>query len=290
MSIIDLRKLPAPEVVEEVRFEDVLEEMLADLKDFDPQLDISERDPAYRVLEVAAYREMLRREHDNQRVKRLLLAYATGGDLGHIGVTYFNTERLVIDEGDPDANPPEEPVMESDADYKERILLAPDGYSTAGPIDAYIYHARSADGQVKDAQAYSDEPVHMIIPVLSHGGNGEADQELLDKVEAALRDKDVRPLTDLVDAQSAIIKTYEVVAALEVEGGSDPEVVREAAEDAVREYTEEAHRLGFDVIRDRVAAELYVEGVVRVHLNLEGDIHCELTEAPFCENIEVTLA
>ncbi|MCS4503909.1 baseplate J/gp47 family protein [Arhodomonas aquaeolei] len=290
MSVIDLSKLPAPAVIEEVSFGGILQAMLDDLHERDPELDITETDPAYRVLEVAAYREMVRRQEHNERIRKLLAAYAEGAELDHIGVTYYATERLLLDEGDPDADPPVPPTYESDEDYLRRMLLAPDGWSTAGPRDGYVYHALSADPDVKDATAITLAPTEVTITVLSRNGDGSASQALLDAVEAATSAEAVRPQTDLVHVQSATIKPYEIVAELTVDPGPDPEVVRAQAEARALAFVEQHHRLGVGVVRDAALATLYVEGVRRVSLALAADIECDDTEAAWCSNVEVTLA
>lgn len=282
---IDLSKLPPPEALDEPTHEGILKEMLADLRGRNPDLDLSYADPAYGVLEVAAYRELLLRKDQNDRIRRLLLAYAAGSDLDHIGVTYHNTERHVIEEPEDED---EEPVYEGDDEYRRRLLLAPDGYATAGPRRAYIYHALDADGDVLDADARSEVPGQVDVVVLSRQEPGEASDDLIGKVEGALNAEEVRPLTDTVEVRSAAIKAYEVVAELEIRSGPDPDVVRERARDAVRDYVERARRLGEDVLRDKVVAQLYVEGVDRVHLFLEDDIECGWDEAPYCELLEVT--
>jgi len=283
---IDLSRLDPPEVLDEPSYEDILEEMLGELRDKDPDLDLGPADPARKVLEVAAYRELLRRQDQNNRIRRLLLAYASGSDLDHIGVTYHATERRVTEE--PDDDDDEDPVYEGDEEYRRRLLLAPDGYATAGPRRAYIYHALDADGDVLDADATSEVPGQVDVVVLSRQEPGEASDELLGKVEEALNAEEVRPLTDTVEVRSAHIKAYEVVAELEIRSGPDPDVVRERARDAVREYVERARRLGEDVLRDKVVAQLYVEGVDRVHLSMDGDVECDWDEAPHCEELTIT--
>jgi phage-related baseplate assembly protein len=289
MSVIDLSKLPAPEVIEEISFEAILAAMLADLE-ARMGLEVRVSDPAYKVLEVAAYRETVMRQAHNERIQALLAAYAEGPELDHIGVTYFATPRLVLDEGDAEADPPVPSTYESDEDYLRRFLLAPDGWSTAGPRDGYIYHALSADADVKDATSTTPAPTEVVITVLSRQGDGTASQALLDTVEAAASAETVRPQTDLVSAQSAGIVTYEVVAALTVDTGPDPEVVREQAEARVTAFVEAHHRLGMGVVRDAVLATLYVDGVRRVDLALVDDVECDDTEAAYCSRVEVTLA
>src|SRR3546814_9711108 len=48
-------------------------------------------------------------------------------------------------------------VMESDSDLRRRLVLAPEGYSVAGPEGAYIFHALSAHPDVLDASAIRSE-------------------------------------------------------------------------------------------------------------------------------------
>ena len=47
--------------------------------------------------------------------------------------------------------------IESDADLAERVFLAPGAYSTAGPEDGYIYHAKAYSPAVGDVEATSDQ-------------------------------------------------------------------------------------------------------------------------------------
>ena len=44
-----------------------------------------ESDPAWTILEVAAYRELLLRQRINDASRAVMLAFATGADLEHLG-------------------------------------------------------------------------------------------------------------------------------------------------------------------------------------------------------------
>lgn len=88
---IDLSTLPAPTVLLETSFDSIFAAMLADLVSRDPAFTaLIESDPAYKILEVAAYREMLKTQQFNQKVVAAMLAYAIGTDLDNLGVTYGN--------------------------------------------------------------------------------------------------------------------------------------------------------------------------------------------------------
>lgn len=292
-SVIDLSRLPAPTLIEPLSFEQILDELRTDLLARDPELaDVLalESDPLVKLLEVVAYREMIMRQRHNDRVRRLLLAYASGADLDHIGVSYFFTARHVLEPGDPGATPPQPPTLESDDDYRRRLLLAPDRFSTAGAEGAYIYHALGADPEVRDATATSPAATEVTVAVLARQGDGTADQPLLDRVADALNANEIRPLTDLVTVVSAEVVNYQVRAALTLRPGPDPEPVRQAAIDAVAALVERRHRLGADLIRDAILAALYVEGVERVEL-LEpaADLPRSPAQAAYCTAVEVTI-
>ena len=75
-SQIDLSRLAAPDVVEALDFEAILAEMLADLRGRDSAFTaLTEADPAYKILEVAAYRELLIRQRINEAARSVMLAY-----------------------------------------------------------------------------------------------------------------------------------------------------------------------------------------------------------------------
>jgi len=269
MPATDLSKLPDPEVINQQSYEETLQQLKDDLISLDPSLVDAlnnESEPVTLQLRVCAYRETLLRQEFNDRAKGLLLAKTSGSDLDHIGTTYYFTERLVIDAGDPDAVPPVEPTYELDNDYRNRCLIAEDAFSTAGPDDAYIYHAKSADADVKDVKPTSPNPVEVVINVLSHTGDGTADAALLAKVDAALSNN-VRPLTDQVTVQSATIINYTVDATLIFYTSADENLVLTAAEANLTAWAIEQHKLGRDITTAGVKSALKVEGVHDVTLN-----------------------
>ncbi|MBN0545356.1 baseplate J/gp47 family protein, partial [Pseudomonas aeruginosa] len=98
---------------------------------------------------------------------------------------------------------PTEAVMESDADYRQRIPAAFEGMSVAGPVGAYEYHALSSDGRVADASAFSPSPAEVVVTILARDGDGTAPEDLLQVVGEALNDEAVRPVADRVSVRSA---------------------------------------------------------------------------------------
>jgi phage-related baseplate assembly protein len=317
---VNLSRLPAPNVVEVIDFETILAAMLADLRARDSTFDaLVESDPAYKVLEVAAFRETLIRQRVNEAARAVLLSYAAGADLDQLAALY-SVARLVIDAGDPEAGIA--PTMESDDDLRRRVQLAPEGFSVAGPEGAYVFHALGASPDVLDASATSADPEDIraivfdvldtggadptlvdamtaaldaavwpgdvTVSLLSRTGSGVAGAPLVATVTAALSD-DVRPLTDNVTVQSATIVPYSVVATVYTLGGPDAGLVLAEANARLLRYAEETHRIGRNVSLSAILAALHAEGVARVVLTSPvADIIVGPTEASYCDAITVT--
>lgn len=295
---IDLSKLPAPTIIDPLDYEQLLTERKDRLVELTPEADREEvaetlrleSEPLVKFLQESAYRELILRQQHNERAKSLLLAYATGPELDHIGVTYYMTSRLILQEADPDATPPVEVVMESDPDYLRRILLAHDAFSTAGGRNAYRYYALGADPQVRDAETVRPLAGMVQVYVLSREDDGEASLALIATVESALNEDDVRPLSDTVRVTSATVLPFAITATLELRNGPDAAVVREEAIAAAREYVEQRHALGEVIVAGAVESRLYVPGVERVIMQSPAqDIGGDASEAPYCTAIEVTV-
>lgn len=90
---------------------------------------------------------------------------------------------------------------EVDDIYRERIRSAPEGFSTAGPEDAYIYWTKSASPLIKDVKIESPAPNEVtVIPLLE---NGEIPgPEIISLIEDTLSPKTIRPLNDLVSVEA----------------------------------------------------------------------------------------
>lgn len=290
-TVVDLSQLPAPNVVDPLDFETIFNEMLADLQSRDSTFDaLVESDPAYKILEVCAYRELLMRQRVNEAAQAVMLAFATGEDLDQIGAN-FDVERLTITPADDTTVPPTPAVMESDTDFRARIQLSFEGFTTAGSEGSYVFHALGADADVKDVQAISPTPGNVTVYVLSRSGDGTAPQTLLDKVNAKLTAEEVRPLTDHVTVESADIQDYQITAVLTLFPGPDSEVVKQAAIDAVTKYAEDQRRIAYDVTLSGIYAALHQPGVQNVTLTSpSASLVLGDGQASHCTAINVTVA
>lgn len=267
MSTLDLSRLPAPLVLESLDFEALYQEALTDFRalmgsNWSAPL---ESDPVVKLLEKAAYDKMMSRARINDAAKALLLAFARGSDLDHLAANY-NVQRLQVLAADPGPVPPIEAQYESDDSLVERTLLAFEGMSIAGPRDAYVFHAMSADGRVADARASSPSPATVEVSILSRIGEGLASEELLEVVRQALNDEKVRPVGDRLIVQSASLINYQVEAVLYLYPGPEIELSLIEASAALERYINTQRRLGRDIRRSAIHAALHVSRVQRVEL------------------------
>ena len=185
--------------------------------------------------------------------------------MDHLAANY-NVKRLTVVEADPSAVPPIEAQYEPDDSLVNRTLLAFEGMSIAGPRDAYVFHALSADGQVADAQASSPSPATVVVSILSRLGDGRASEDLLEKVRIALSDEDVRPVGDRLIVQSAELIDYQIEALLYLYPGPEMELSLNEANASLERYVNEQRRLGRDIRQSAIHAALHVSRVQRVEL------------------------
>lgn len=297
MATIDLSQLPPPRVVEQLSYEALLKERkqtLISLYPAEQQEAIArtltlESEPLVKLLQENAYREVILRQRVNEAARAVMVAYATGADLDQLGANN-GVERLILVPADHSQVPPTPAVMESDSDFRIRIPQSFEGQSVAGPIGAYEYHGRSADGRIADISVTSPSPANVLISVLSKENDGIAHDDILNKVSIALNDENVRPVADRITVQSATIFKYQIDALLFLYPGPESEPIIQAAEEQLKKYITAQHRLGRDIRLSAIYAALHVEGVQRVELAQPvSDLVLDKTQASLCTNYQITV-
>ncbi|EJJ3882676.1 baseplate J/gp47 family protein [Salmonella enterica] len=292
-DVINLSELDVPDAIMVPDATEIFTRWLARLRELDKQFDaLVESDPTFKQGEVNAYQLTLAFQRVNDAVRAVFLASAKKADLDQLGAA-FNVKRQVIKPGDPLAVPPVDPELEDDTAFRERIQLSWAQLNTAGARNAYRFHAKSADTDVLDADAYGPEthnrPGCVDVYVLSRTGDGTAGQSLLDKVSSALNADEIRPLTDYVTVKSATIENYAVTAELEIPEGPDASTVLNNAIDALRSYTILSHRIKTVIPLSAIYAALQQSGVNRARLiSPVADLEAEAGKAPWCTAINVT--
>lgn len=289
--MIDLSKLPAPAVVEELDYETLLAAIKADLLSLAPGaadvLDL-ESEPLAKVCELAAYRELLLRARVNDAARSCMLAYAGGTDLEHVAAL-FGVERLLVDPGDLSAVPPIEPTWESDTRLRERTQMALEGETVAGSRGAYEFHALSASGEVRDVSVESPVAGTVRITVLSTESDGVPSAALLATVSAYLSAEERRPLCDTVVVQAPTLLTYAIAATLKCYPGPSTGPVVAAAIAAANAYAAEHFALGESITLSGLYAALHQPGVQSVQLTQPAaTIVVSKSQAARCTGVTLT--
>ena len=282
---IPLPDLPRPDVVERLDYEAIRAAMLAELLARWPEWTaLLESDPAVKIVEAAAYVELLLRDRINAAARATMLAYAAGADLDHAAAA-TDVARL---------------PGESDERLRARAQAAWAALSTAGPLAAYRHWAGAVEG-VGDVLVTTPAAGQVLVTVSALAADGAAGADLLAAVRAAVTSDLRRPITDDVTVQAASVQTYTVAAVLAVgAGGPDAEAVRAASEAAVRIAVAD-RRIGRDVPASRLYGALFTPGVDDVGLTIRipagtnitrpvSDVAVGATTVPVCTAVEVTLA
>ena len=296
LTAIDLSKLEPPALVQALSFETIYAAVRTRMQALCDEAGIPfdatvESEPSAMLLQAAAYVELLLRQRVNDAARGVMVAFATGSDLDQLAAV-FGVQRLVITPATVDGlGNPIPAMMEDDTAFRARVVLAPEGYSVAGPEGAYIFHALSAHADVLGASVASPDPGEVVVTILSRTGNGVAAAPLLAAVDAYLSAEERRPLTDFDTIQSATIVNFAITATIRTFSGPDSSTVMDAVQASAEAFAAEVHRLGRDVTLSAVYAALHVPGVSKVTLTSpSADIAIAADEAPWCTAINLTYA
>ncbi|KJK05372.1 baseplate assembly protein, partial [Pseudomonas sp. 5] len=128
MSTVELSALPAPQVLEDLDFEEAYQGELATFRQFmgDNWTALLESDPVTKLMELGAFRRLQNRARVNDAAKALFLAYAQGADLDQLAAN-VRLQRLVVQAEDLAAVPPVPAVLEEDDALRERVQLVYEG-------------------------------------------------------------------------------------------------------------------------------------------------------------------
>ncbi|WP_425385128.1 baseplate assembly protein [Wolbachia endosymbiont (group B) of Schoenobius gigantella] len=241
--------MQTPNIIEKLSYEEIFSRMKEELVRRDETFSaLVESDPAIKILEVAAWRELLLRQRINEAVKSNVLKFAMGEDLDNLA-EFYGVER---EKG------------EDDERFRKRIKAKIVGWSTCGSKEYYRYHALSADRRVKDALVESPIPGKVQISILSTqlSTTGIVSEELLEIVKKQVTRDDIRVLTDAVTVTSCNIMEIDIHSRMSI----SPIISKEEIKKQFIERFELAKRLGWSVTRSWIIANLFVDGVENVEL------------------------
>lgn len=181
---------------------------------------------------------------------------------------------------------------EEDAAFAERIRLAPNSFSVAGPSKAYTFHTYSVSSAIIDVAVTSPTPGVVNVYPLLEGGELPG-EELLGDVEAYLSSDDIRPLTDEVHTLAPTAKNYAIKVDYWIfsEDQSRAEQIKTDVEAAVENYRLwQQGRIGRDILPDQLIRGVIAAGAARVDsstLSPASFIELEEDEVAQCTGVTV---
>ena len=245
----DLPDLPPPGVVETLDYEAILAALMAEFTARWPAFTAAlESEPAKKLLEVAAWRELILRQRVNDAARANLLAFATVSDLDHLAA-FYGVVRL-DDEDDPG--------------LRQRVQARIAGWSTGGTAPGYRYHALSAHPGIEDAAVASPAPGLVVVSLLPRADADAAG--VLAAATAGLLDPAVRVLTDTVEVRLATALPVSVEARVWLRPDAPVARIDEIRAALIDAFAAE-RALGWDVTRSWLVARLHRAGVHRVEID-----------------------
>ncbi len=289
-DVLSLGGLPAPDVIEELDYEVLLDEGKAKfsefweilraenpgLVEFDTLMIESEQVTIW--LEALAYRETLLRARVNDAARAVMVRFAKGADLENLAALF----PVVRQPG------------ETDERLLERLLLAPEAYSVAGPYGAYRFFAMTAAPSVKSVAVFKegvgDDEKIVVVP-LDGAGDGVPSQETLDAIRVALDPETSIPATAVVVVRAPTVDAYDVTAQLLIPHGADANVILAEAEKSLRAYADKRHKGGVKVYRNGLIAALKVSPVEDVTLSEPlADVEPAMDAAAWLDQVSLAAA
>ena len=156
--------------------------------------------------------------------------------------------------------------IESDDDLAERVFLAPGAYSTAGPEDGYLYHAKAYSAAIGDVVATSDQAAGTVDIVFIMADGSTPGEEMIEGLEGYLQGKTIRPMTDLVRvaAPQEVQYTINLTYYINRSDSAKAVTIQAAVAQAVEDYQAWQRAIGRDINPSKLVAMVMEAGAKRV--------------------------
>lgn len=158
--------------------------------------------------------------------------------------------------------------LEDDRSLAERTFLAPSGYSTAGPQDAYAFWARTYNTGIGSVRPATPEPGRVTVYILMRDG-ALPGEEVIDGLQEFLAREDVRPMTDLVTVSAPEVKPFDIGLTYYIARSSQASAaaIQERVKEAVRAFvTWQTTEIGLDINPTELIRRVREAGAKRVEL------------------------
>ena len=156
--------------------------------------------------------------------------------------------------------------IESDDDLAERVFLAPGAYSTAGPEDGYLYHAKAYSAAIGDVVATSNQAAGTVDIVFIMADGSTPGEEMIEGLEGYLQGKTIRPMTDLVRVAAPQEVTYTINLTYYINRSDSAQAVtiQQEVAAAVEQYKTWQRAIGRDINPSQLIRMVMDAGAKRV--------------------------
>ena len=156
--------------------------------------------------------------------------------------------------------------IESDDDLAERVFLAPGAYSTAGPEDGYLYHAKAYSAAIGDVVATSNQAAGTVDIVFIMADGSTPGEEMIEGLEGYLQGKTIRPMTDLVRvaAPQEVKYTINLTYYINRSDSAKAVTIQAAVAKAVADYQTWQRAIGRDINPSQLVRMVMDAGAKRV--------------------------
>ena len=156
--------------------------------------------------------------------------------------------------------------IESDDDLAERVFLAPGAYSTAGPEDGYLYHAKAYSAAIGDVVATSNQAAGTVDIVFIMADGSTPGEEMIEGLEGYLQGKTIRPMTDLVRvaAPQEVQYTINLTYYINRSDSAQAVTIQQQVAAAVEQYKTWQRAIGRDINPSKLVAMVMEAGAKRV--------------------------
>lgn len=158
--------------------------------------------------------------------------------------------------------------IENDESLRERIFLAPQAYSVAGPIGSYVYNVKSFSPSIADVKVTSPVEGEVDIRFMLDGGI-IPDDSMLEAVKTYLSDENMRPLTDkvIVKAPDTVAYNINMTYFIGRNNAIKEDTIKQQVESAVADYNIwQQTSIGRDINPDVLIQKVIEAGAKRVRI------------------------
>lgn len=169
--------------------------------------------------------------------------------------------------------------VENDASLAERVYLAPGAYSTAGPEDGYLYHAKKFNAAIGDVVATSNQAAGQVDIVFIMADGKTPGTEMINGLQEYLSGKTIRPMTDklTVKAPQEVEYSIDLTYYINRSDSARAAAIQAAVAKAVENYTTWQRTIGRDINPSQLSAMVMEAGAKRVTITAPAFAAVEAT-------------